>query len=161
MLNVASVAKSPPDVLRTSINKKSKAVPGPSFEVTFNQKFKFGDVADGIVICWNVVAVELFAAPSIKYPVPLWGKLPVERDADPDNVHGVLLPSKPPLTINSAPPAAFTVNVTGTLTGVFVAPAALTVIAPLNVPTASPAMFTDTEAAEGAVPEPGLTLSHG
>ena len=63
--------------------------------------------------------------------------------------------------INSAPPAAFTVKVTGTLTGVFVAPAALTVIAPLKVPAVRLEMLTDIEAVEGAVPDAGLTLSHG
>jgi hypothetical protein len=84
----------------------------------------------------------------------------VLRTAPPVNVHGAALPSKPPFTINSVPPAPLTVKVTGTLTGVLVAPAALMVIVPLNVPAASPLMLTDAVSVDGAVPLAGLTVSH-
>ena len=54
-----------------------------------------------------------------------------------------------------------TVKVTGTLTGVLVAPVALMVIVPLYVPAARPVMSTEAVSVEGAVPLVGLTVSHG
>ena len=56
--------------------------------------------------------------------------------------------------------AAFTVSVTGTLTGVLVAPVAETVIVPLYVPAARPEMLTESVLLEGAVPVVGLRVSH-
>src|SRR5262249_29089408 len=105
------------------------------------------------------VVVGFLVAQRMGYPVPLCGNEPVERKA-PLNVHGAALPSNPPLTINSVPPAPLTVNVTGTLTGVLVAPVALMVIVPLYAPAASPLMLTEAVSVEGAVPLAGLTVSH-
>jgi hypothetical protein len=47
-------------------------------------------------------------------------------------------------------------KVTATV-GEFKAPGAVTVMVPLYVPAASPAVFTETVTAPGVVPEPGLT----
>jgi len=72
----------------------------------------------------------------------------------------LLVDSNPPLVINSVPPEAFTVSVTGTLSGELDAPVALTVMVPLYVPAASPLILTEAVSVEGAVPLAGLTLSH-
>src|SRR5256885_1454991 len=51
--------------------------------------------------------------------------------------------------------AAAIVKVTGTLSGLFVAPAEVMMTLPLYVPVASPVISTETLAEEGAVPEVG------
>lgn len=55
--------------------------------------------------------------------------------------------------------AGVTVNVTGTFTGLFDAPAEVMAIVPLYVPTTSPAPLTDTLSAAGVEPDAGVTPS--
>jgi hypothetical protein len=53
LLNVASVASSVPDVLRTSMKSRSKtAAPGASLVVIFNQKLRLRAPPLGIVTVW-------------------------------------------------------------------------------------------------------------
>ena len=159
MLYVANVANTVPDVLLTSTKSLSNAVVvDVSFDVTFSQYVRLGDVPLGIEIVWYAVWVVLLVPPRSRKPDPLCAG-PVERCA-PDNTHGALDPSNPPFTINSVPAAGLTVKVTGTLRGVFVAPVALTVIVLLYVPTARPVISTEAINVEGAVPLSGLTVSH-
>ena len=55
--------------------------------------------------------------------------------------------------------AAATVRVTGTVCGLFPAPAAVIVTLPLYVPADNPLGFTDTLRLAGVVPEPCVTAS--
>ena len=55
--------------------------------------------------------------------------------------------------------AAATVRLTGTVCGLFPAPAAVIVTLPLYVPADNPLGFTDTLMLAGVVPDPGVTLN--
>ena len=55
--------------------------------------------------------------------------------------------------------AAETVRLTGTVCGLFPAPAAVIVTLPLYVPADNPLGLTDTLRLAGVVPEPGVTAS--
>ena len=63
LLNVANVASSVPDVLRTSMKSLSKIVPGDSLVVIFNQKFRLPPL--GTVTVWYSVLVLLLLTPRI------------------------------------------------------------------------------------------------
>jgi hypothetical protein len=52
-----------------------------------------------------------------------------------------------------------TASVTGIVTGLLLAPADVTVIVPLYVPAANPAVITDTDVPPGVVPLPLLNVS--